>query len=562
MVDYNLYPKEGKIDYSYKMPEISTPKDELIKISVDWEKESGEYHSELEKIQDVNERYYKGNQTEMDKVPINQSNTVQNHIFMGIETIIPIATANSPRFIAEPPESSDTAIKYANAVEKTLSIIYEEKDIRTKGEMLLRHMMIFRFGVWIPFFDKQTNEVDVRWVRPQRIFFPKTAKLIYYYEKRDFTSEEIKSEFGEEKYKEFLENKGIEINPDNVKNIQDIYTVLEFHTKDVVFWKIRSHILDIRKNEGYDFENEDKNFFDEPKIPIIIASAFRLGATLIGDTDLIQQTIPIQDTINVANRLVINNATKTGNSQWFIDSEVMTEEEARTKITNTPGLIVWGSGVANQNKMRRDPPPPLPNYIPELKIMAENAFDNIFGTHSTTRGERGKSETLGGRMLLKQADYGRIDLLVREYERCVSELGNWFVQFMKIKLTGEKVYRSYGEAGTEFVKISEMMIEKGLKVLIKSGTTLPTDEVSKRQEAIELWGMGALDPETLFERLKFPNPQEAAKKLQAWRMGQLQMEAAAQGTGTQQKERSAKPAPTGRGAVGAMSKTLSGQAGK
>ena len=35
----------------------------------------------------------------------------------------------------------------------------------------------------------------------------------------------------------------------------------------------------------------------------------------LGETDLIQQTIPIQDTINVANRLIINNATKTGNSQ-------------------------------------------------------------------------------------------------------------------------------------------------------------------------------------------------------------------------------------------------------
>jgi propionyl-CoA carboxylase beta chain len=36
--------------------------------------------------------------------------------------------------------------------------------------------------------------------------------------------------------------------------------------------------------------------------------------------------------------------------------------------------------------MRRDSPPPLPNYIAELKIMSERAFDNIFGTHSTTRG--------------------------------------------------------------------------------------------------------------------------------------------------------------------------------
>lgn len=481
---------------------------------------------------------------------------------MGIETIIPIVTANSPRFIAEPPENSDISIRYANSIEKTLSIIYEEKDIRSKGEMLMRHMMIYRFGVWIPFFNKEKNEVDVRWVRPQRIYFPKTSKLIYYYEKRDFTSDELKEEFGESTYKEFLQTRGVAAKDIENQDINDIYTIFEFHTKEITFWKSGGYILDIRENESYDFADEGRNLFDGPEIPIIIASQFRLGAQPVGETDLIQQTIPIQDTINVTNRLIINNATKTGNSQWFIDSEVMTEEEARTKITNQPGLIVYGQGVANQNKMRRDAPPPLPAYIPNLKIMAEQAFDNIFGTHATTRGEKGAAETLGGRLLLKQSDYGRIDLSVREYERCVAELGNWFVQLMKIHLEGEKVYRSYGESGTEFVKISDSTIEKGVKVIIKSGTTLPTDELSKRQEAIELWGMGALDPETLFERLKFPNPQEAAKKLQLWKQGQIQMEQAVQGTGAQPRQRATQPLPTGRGAVGAMARQLSGGANK
>lgn len=547
----------AKLDYGYKMPDLNTSEEELLKISADWDKESKEYHDELKRVQDVNESYYKGRQTELDRIPRSQSNAVQNHVFMAVETIIPIITANSPRFIAEPPEESDQSIRYANAIEKTLSIIYEEKDIRTKGEMLMRHMMIFRFGCWVPFFNKATEEVDVEWVRPQQIYFPKTSKFIYYFRKRDFTTEEIKNEFGEEKLTEFLQKKYPDKESDDLKKVKDIYTCWEYHTKDITFWKSGAYIIDKRANETYNFENEGRNFFDEPKIPLIIASAFRLGAEPIGETDIIQQTIPIQDTINVINRKIINNASKMGNGTWLVDPEVMTEEEARTKITNAEGLIVFGSGVANQNKLRRDAPPPLPNYIPELKVMAERAFDNIAGTHSTTRGERGEPETLGGRMLLKQSDYGRIDLLVREYERCVSELGNWFVQLMKINLTAEKVYRSYGESGTEFVKINDTMIEKGLKVIIKSGTTLPTDEVSKRQEAIELWGMGALDPETLFERLKFPNPQEAAKKLQMWKMGQLQMEAAVQGTRSQPAERSAKPQPTGRGAVGAMAKTLS-----
>lgn len=560
-MDYNVSSPskaEKTIDYGYQMPDVTTSKEDLLKISVDWDKESKEYHDQLQRIWDVNEQYYKGRQTEMERIPRNMSNAVQNHIFMGIETIVPIITANSPKFIAEPAEESDTAIRYATSIEKTLSIIYDEKDIRTKGEMLIRHMMIFRYGAWVPFFNEETEEPDVRYVRPQRLYFPKTSKLIYYFEKKDYTTEEFKTEFGEEKYQEFLTKKGPVNKSEEPKKLNNIHTIWEYRTKDITFWKCENYIIDSEANDTYDFENKEKNFFDEPKLSIILASAFRLGSEPIGETDLVQQTISIQDTINVTNRLIINNATKTGNSQWFIDSEVMTEEEARTKITNSPGLIVWGNGVANQNKMRRDAPPPLPNYIPELKIMAERAFDNIFGTHATTRGERGESETLGGRMLLKQSDYGRIDLLVREYERCVAELGNWFVQLIKINLTGEKVYRSYGESGSEFVKISDSMIEKGLKVTIKSGTTLPTDEVSKRQEALELWAMQAIDPVTLFERLKFPNPQDSAQKLMAYKRGQLQMESAVQGTRAQPRENKTKPTPTGRGSIGAAAKNLGG----
>lgn len=550
-----------KLDYGYSMPTISTPKDELLKITVDWEKESGEYHSQLKAIQDANEQYYMGNQTEKNRVPRNQCNSVENRIFMGVETVIPIITANPPQFIAEPTEESDQAINYARSIEKTLSIGYEEKDIRSKGEMLIRHMVIFRFGAWIPFWNKTTNDVDVEWVRPQQLYFPKTSKFIYYYRKKDFTTEEIETEFGKAKLNEYLKYKYPNKEEKDYDKIKELCTLWEFHTKDITFWKVGAHILDVKVNETYNFDNEENNFFNEPKLPIIVASAFRLGDQVIGNTDLIQQTIPIQDDINSTTRIIVNHAQKTGNGRVLVDTEVMSDEEARTKITNKPGEVIVGPGVANSNKFRLDTPPALPNYIPDLKVMKERAFDNIFGTHSTTRGERGESETLGGRMLLKQSDYGRIDLLVREYERCVSELGNWWAQLLKINLEGRKTYRAYGEAGTEFVNIEANMISKGTKIIIKSGTTLPTDEVSKRQEAIQLWGMGALDPETLFERLKFPNPQEAAKRLQLWRMNQLQMDMQTQGSMGQNRQRTTKPQPTGLGEVGAMAKTLSGQGG-
>lgn len=36
---------EDKLKEGYKMPTTSSSKDELLQISIDWEKESGTYHS-------------------------------------------------------------------------------------------------------------------------------------------------------------------------------------------------------------------------------------------------------------------------------------------------------------------------------------------------------------------------------------------------------------------------------------------------------------------------------------------------------------------------------------
>ncbi len=530
---------EGIPSEAYKMPTIGMEDKDLLTIANAWELESARYHSELEKVWKKNESYYYGRQTAMDMIPSDMSDSVQNQIFMGVETVVPIMTSNPPHFVVEPPEESDTSIKYANATQKVLGVLYETKNVRTVGEMLCRHMLIYRYGCWKPFWNKEENDVDVKYVRPKRLYFPKvTTELPYIMELVDFTAGAFSKKFGETKLQLFLKDRGINIPNEEIQKVSGIYTIWEIVTPQMTFWKSGTTIISKQENTDYfDFVNQDKNHFKQAKIPYIIGSCFRLGNEPVGETDLITQTIPIQDAINVANRQIINNANKTGNGQWYIDSSVMSEEEANTKITNSAGLIIYGSGVANQNMMRREAPLPLPVYIENLKFASEKAFDNIFGTHSTTRGERQSEETLGGRMLLKQADIGRIDLQVKEYERCIAELGNWFVQLMRLHYTTKRTFRSYGESGLDFVNFDPIMLESGIRIIIKPGTTLPTDEITKRNEAIQLWSLQAIDPVTLFERLKFPNPEQSAQRLQAWKMGQLAME--------QQAQANAKPA--GRG---------------
>ena len=89
--------EEKELFKAYVTPTLATKDEDLIAISADWLEESKKYHTELEKIWKQNEDYYKGKQTFKEKVPSDMSNTVQNQIFMGVETVVPIVTANPPQ---------------------------------------------------------------------------------------------------------------------------------------------------------------------------------------------------------------------------------------------------------------------------------------------------------------------------------------------------------------------------------------------------------------------------------------------------------------------------------
>lgn len=534
-----------------KKPSLDLSDDDLVLWATKWKQEAEPFYAELERVWKKNEEYYLGSQTDKNLVPAFSSDAVQNHIFMGVETVVPIVTANSPQFVVSPANEDEISAQISDTIEDVLGKQYDERDIRSKIQQAVRHMLIYRFGVLKPYWDEYIDDVNVKVVHPRRLFFSRYGSgvedLPAILEKIDMTWDEIKDLWGEEALKKVKET--VEEKPQDRDDVSRTAQVWEISTNDFIFWKHGRHILHKQLNPYFDFEGRTVketdtfgndvekdifyNHFRRPLKPYIILSAFRLRNSVVGDSSLIEQTIPIQDIINVHLRSIINSAQRMGNPAWLIDSGVMSKEEAATQITNEPGLILVGTDAANPTKIRRDSPPPIPNYILNSKVAAEAAFDNIFGTHSTTRGERREPETLGGRLLLKQADLGRIDLLVREVERAVADLGNWFLQLMKLYYEKERTFKIYGEQGIKFVQFFRGLIGEGIQVIVKSGSTLPTDDATRYNQAVQLYQLGALDPVSLYERLKWPNPEETFLRLQQWQAGQLaQQIQAKQQTGT------------------------------
>lgn len=495
----------------------------LVTLISSWETESASYHDELKKEQDFCEQYYLGNQTKRDRIPAYLSNHVTNRIFEAVETAIPIVTSKSPEFDVKPNTNSEEDVLLAEDIQNILAEEFDKLDVKEKLEVAARHMLMFRFGVLKPFYNEEIKGVDVRYIRPQLIYIPKYGQTVhelpYIMEKQNYTYQDLIDYFGEEVKTKLISSTDEKEGGEPKK----LYQVWEVHTNDWTAWKSGGNILKSEKNSYFDWSNSgEKNFFEYAQKPYIFLSTFNYSKGLVSSPSIVYQSIPVQDAINTVIRKVIDHVVKMGNGAWMIDKEVMTFEEAKEKINNAAGIIIYGNGAARQDMVRRDAPVPLPGHFFSMLQSLNSQFDNLWGLHSTTRGERQQQETATGRQLLKQADIGRMDMFVRTLERAIDDLGDWFLQLMKMFYDQDKVYQILTPEGTmRFINFKGSSIKKGFKVRVKVGSTLPIDRESEAMRAIQLFQLGGLDPITLYRKLGYPNPEQMADMLMKWKLGQL-----------------------------------------
>ena len=504
---------------------------ELLAQIKEWETESDSVYSSLKTIWEQNMQYYRGVQTGVEMIRGKQSKAVENRVFMATETMIPIATSRLPDIEVRSGAEDEQSQMNANELQDILGYHMERLRIQELAEQFLRFMIIFRYGVFKIDWDKEQDDVGLLVRNPKRIRVPKFGssvnRLAFVLEELELGYNQIKEQFGEK-----IAKKVLEANPAKTEEQvrQKTFSILEVWTNEFVVWKSGDVILDKKQNPFYDFDNKKANFFDNPKKPYVIKSLFTTDETLIGDTDYIQQMISIQDNINTRKRQIEDIISKVANPPLLIDSDTMAEEQA-ANITNEAGLILYGKNAVDGTKIRFEQPGQVPNYMFLDLEASRTQFDNIWGIHSTTRGEREGRETLGGRQLLKAADLGRIDLIARQLERALDEIAEWFTQLIKLFYTEQKSFSIAGEDGTIFINnFTGAKVGTNTKLRVIAGSTLPKDEITQRQEAIELWQLKALGVRTLYKRLRMPNVQAAIDDFIETQSGKILQQGAGGGT--------------------------------
>lgn len=503
--------KEGVIE---RLPELSldTPDPELAH-NIGTAIQTGmALHEELRHIRDMNEAYWLGNQLKQEEMTTRKVRPIENREFLSIETLVPIVTsrASEPVVFADPDAEED-----GRSLEKVLMGKYQDDEVDLILPIAVRHWFNYRIGILKIVLDVDTGEFQLVVTRPQRVVIsprgtsedevPFIAELV------DETLGELLAKFSDKKDQIMqylmLNNNGTQ--PGEASPIK----YWEFWTNEFVAWKLGPDlILDKAKNPFYNFDDDDSNFVKKPFKPYFFLNRIlSLGKSAYDDTSFSEQDKSIQDAINKLNFSTLEDLSDRGTIIGSGDG-IAKEELARYRgDANEKIWIEHGDPNAVITRLQ-------PKTINQLNMVYKQDLaarsDDIYGTHGTTRGERGPSETATGRTLLKEQDVGRTQPISRALDAMMRKVYNAEVQIMKMYWTEPHYVPYLDPTGVaQMISFSTENIPNKAKITVKPGSTLPLDKFVQRNEALELAGAGRISDKRLFERLGWAKPEEAAREL-------------------------------------------------
>lgn len=480
-------------------------------------------HEEFKKEGKTNERYWNKDHLKTISLRWHQSRIIQNIIYMGVETMIPIITSKPAEpMISLASDTQDEASDpvFVDLLTHVLLGKYNDPDYPQQElmEMLARHLLLYKIGIPQIIWNENINDYLLEYVHPHKVILSSDGH---------YNSDIWGAKYLEKKLKDLLkmfpekENDimanlfpGSKVTLENVGDTPVGFWEYWCEDGQYVVWKMQDVVLQ-KKLNPYLIWNDDKTFnveanhFSYPKKPLMFLNSQNLGRHIWDDTTPVSQCIPIQDGINLMQRIITDTARDQG---ILVGAQESIDRDELYKYSGSYDEKLSVKGGDPSRALYRVPPKELAAYVQQNLIHLLEMADNIMGTHSTTRGEQSQNKTLGQDQLTKESDLGRIDLIVRGIERLSTEIYNWEVQMMMVKYTPEHYAKYLGdEKGQQLYDMMQQYNQKGIKILVKPGSTLPTDKISQRAEAIQLAQMGKISDIDLFKRMDFPNPQELAK---------------------------------------------------
>jgi len=494
--------------------------EELLGLAKNWEEQYTKYSAKIVEKQKTNKKYWLGHHYGFD---IGEHRQVDNVIFKSVETLLPIISRQNPD-----PYVLAQDVQIADDVAKAIEDISDREALKTKIKKGVRHWAIYYISATKISWSAKKDAIQYELVHPDDLILDPNGN----FEGGEFLGRFI----GHKKKQEakdlavMFSDKADLIKEFVGKNMGTMIPTIEWWTDEYVFWTMGdSIVLDKRQNPHWDYDSpveqmdefgestttsrEGFNLFDTPKKPFSFLSVFNLGKHPHDETGLIEQAIPLQDMVNKTARQIDKNADDA-NSGWIFNSQFNEDagKQALSSLRNGGAIIAPTINI--NESVTRIQSPSLPEYVYRQKVDAATEIENIIGTRGSSASGIASERTVQGKIEIKQSDSDRVALIVEHVEQMVDYLYNYTAQMIFTYYDAQDLRDVLGEE--RGVALEQYMDEgqlNGLRISVKEGSLIPQDPLLRRNEAIELFQLGALDPVTMFERMNFSDPKEASRRL-------------------------------------------------
>lgn len=525
--------------------ESSMDEREIVELVGQWKRTYAVYYAPIEKSQEESFKYWIGDHKSDGLAQKSETNIIDNLIFEAVETFLPIATrANPDPLVTADP--SEIGQQIAKDIKAALTKWADDEKLRRKLARGTRHWVIYRIGVFKITWDFKTKSIKLDVINPKRMIFDKDGYIDeggnfvgeYIGEKKQATAERLAQMFP--KKKEEIMRKAKDKKGTKLEYFEWWYKGEElFFTMDESVlgkfknpnWNYDGKIKDIDPVTGEEIETEVQgtNHFKERKSPYVFINIFSTGLQPHDETSLILQNIPIQDKINRRERQIDDNV-KGMNNGMVVSGTAFTEEQATQAASALRrGVAIRVPNGDVQKAVMRTPAPALPRDVFQDLQDGRSELRNIFGTAGSNAESLAQQNTVRGKIMVNQQDSSRIGGGVTEQiEQVADTIYNWVVQFMYVYYDEEHYITTAGQqAGMELIALTNQKFPllKTLNITVKEGSLIPKDPLTQRNESLDLWSAGAIDPLTLMKRLEVPDPVQATNQLILWQMlqkGQIQ----------------------------------------
>ena len=519
--------------------ESSLDEKKILELVHDWLADYQPYYADIEKGQKLSFDYWVGKQKdETGKNVGNLTASCDNLIFESIETFLPIATRANPEPLVQA-DPSDIGQSIAKDVKVALSNWADTHKLRRKLAKMTRGWLLNRLGVVKMSWNPITKEIELDVVNAKKMIFDRDGFIDeggvfrgeYEGEKKQATADKLIQMFPNKKAEITIKAKG---------KMGTKLSYIEWWYKGTdLFFTLDDTLLGKFKNPNWNYDGEEvskdpetqqevkiqiqgTNHLKERTSPYRYLAIFSTGEQPHDNTSLVLQNISLQDKINRRDSQIEDNV-KNMNNGIVVSGTAFTEEQASQAASALRRGVAIRVPNGDVNAAVLFPNRPgLPSDVYNSQKDARQELRNIFGTAGSSAEGVKSQETVRGKVMVNQMDSSRIGGGITEFiEQIADSVYNLVVQFMFVFYDEEHFITSAGATdGMELItlKNDKFPLLKTMTVTVKEGSLVPKDPLTQRNEAIDLWSAGAIDPLNLFKKLDFPNPSEATKQLILWQM--------------------------------------------